>query len=136
MSIRTRKIASTLRNAVQETICKGLHDPRICGLISITSVDVAPDMSEAVINISVLPADKANLTLHGLRHAAGRIRSEVSSSVRLRTVPRLQFRLDESLRKQSELYAAISESTAEYSQADDEEYIELQDNMATEEDLS
>jgi len=107
MTVRIEQIASTLRRAVQERITRGLNDPRIRGLVSITSVEVAPDLSEAYIGVSVLPSEHAALTLRGLESAAGRLRGEIGRAIRLRVMPRLLFRLDDSLKKMAALDAAI-----------------------------
>jgi len=107
MTVRTQQVASSIRAAVQMSITRGLNDPRIRGLISITRVSVAPDLSEAFIHVSVLPEEHSTLTLRGLESAAGHIRSSLRDSVRLRKVPRLIFRLDESIKKQAKLDAAI-----------------------------
>ena len=90
---------------------RGFHDPRIRGLISVTRVSVAPDLGDATIMVSVLPEAQAELTMHGLRHAASRVRSELGKRVQLRRVPRLSFKLDQSLKKEAATLAAIDEAT-------------------------
>src|SRR5688572_28169347 len=107
MTVRTQQIASSIRAAVQAAISRGLNDPRIRGLVSITKVTVAPDLSEAFIHVSVLPAEHSVLTMRGLESAAGHLRASLRDSIRMRTLPRLSFRPDESLKKQAELEAAI-----------------------------
>jgi ribosome-binding factor A len=99
-----------LRRAVQQVISRGLNDPRVQGLISVTQVQVSDDLADATVLVSVMPAERAELTVHGLRHAARHIRTEVGRSVRMRRVPRLSFRLDESLKKESRIIAAINEA--------------------------
>jgi ribosome-binding factor A len=107
MTVRTEQIASSIRAAVQQSIARGLNDPRIRGLISVTKVKVAPDLSEAVVYVSVLPEDRAGLTLQGLESAAGRLRGTLYEQMRIRKAPRLLFRIDDSLKKQAKLDAAI-----------------------------
>ena len=107
MTVRTEQIASTIREAVQQELARGLNDPRVRGLISITKVKVAPDVSEAIIHVSVLPEEKAALTLRGLESASGRLRASLYDRMRIRKAPRLVFRIDESLKKQAKLDAAI-----------------------------
>ncbi|MGI9012978.1 MAG: 30S ribosome-binding factor RbfA [Phycisphaerales bacterium] len=108
MSIRTEQIGSTLRRAIQDVIARGLHDPRIRGLVSVTAVTVSPDLAEAYVDVSIFPRQHAELAMHGLKHSAGRIRHDVSDMTRLRRMPRLLFRLDESLKKQADVHAAIA----------------------------
>jgi ribosome-binding factor A len=108
MTHRTEQLASVIQAAVQRVITRGLNDPRIRGLISITKVQVAPDLADARIDVSVLPAEHAALTVRGLQSAAGRIQHEMSRDIAARRVPRLSFRLDESLKKQARLDQAIA----------------------------
>lgn len=107
MSQRIEQVASVLHHAVQQVLTRGLHDPRVRGLISVTKVEVSPDLADARVYISVLPAEHAELTLHGLRSAAGYIQREIASEVTARRMPRLSFRLDSSLKKHAMIDAAL-----------------------------
>jgi ribosome-binding factor A len=113
MSQRTEQLGSLIRRAVQDMLIRGLNDPRIRGLVSVTAVHVTDDLADATIDVSVLPAEHGSLTLHGLRHAAPHIRRELSRELTVRRIPRLDFRLDESLKKASEVYASLHEVRAE-----------------------
>ncbi|MHC4232192.1 MAG: ribosome-binding factor A, partial [Planctomycetota bacterium] len=53
-SRRQYKIARVIRESVSKTILRGLSDPRINGLISVTEVDVSPDMKNATVYLSIL----------------------------------------------------------------------------------
>ena len=109
MSFRPDQVASSIRRAVQSELGRGLHDPRVRGLISVTKVSVDRDLSNATVLVSVLPAKHASLTLQGLQHAAARIRARVGKAVRMRHVPSLSFQLDETIKKQAEFDAALAE---------------------------
>jgi len=109
MSHRNEQIASTIQRAVQTVISRGLNDPRVRGLVSVTKVLVDDDLSKATIYISVLPSERGALTMHGLRAAAKRIRRDVGNVIRLRHTPRLIFRLDDSIKRQSELEQTLKE---------------------------
>ena len=78
-----------------------------------TKVEVSPDLSDARVFVSVLPAEHSELTMHGLRSAAGHIQSEIAKEVAARRLPRLSFRLDESLKKQAALDQAIQQGDHE-----------------------
>lgn len=113
MTQRTDQIGSVLRRALQAQISRGLADPRVRGLISITGVSVSPDLADATVRVSVVPAEHEQLTLHGLRHAASHLRARVKPELRLRRVPRLHFQLDPSIKRQAELDAAIRDADGE-----------------------
>ena len=110
MTQRSDQVASLIHRAVQTVLGRGLNDPRIRGLVSVTRVRVDHDLAHAAVYISVLPAEHAGLTLEGLQRAASRIRGRVGGAVRLRRVPRLSFHLDESIKKQAEFDAALAEA--------------------------
>ncbi len=108
MSHRLPQIESTLRRAIGTVLQQGLGDPRVTGMITVTRVSVSPDLHEARVFVSVMPESQQELVVHGLRHAAGRIRRTVGEEVSLRTMPRLDFRLDGSLKKQAAVMQAIA----------------------------
>ena len=109
MSHRVEQITSTIQRAVQTVISRGLNDPRVRGLVSVTKVVVDDDLAKATVFISVMPAERGELTMHGLRAATKRIRRDVGNLIRLRHTPRLIFRLDDSIKRQSELEQTLKE---------------------------
>ena len=110
MSVHTNQVASVLRRAVQDIISRGLSDPRVRGMISITDVRLSDDLADATIFVSVLPKDRAELTMHGLKHAVPHIRGELGNRVQMRRVPRLSFKLDDSLKREAQILASIRET--------------------------
>lgn len=106
-SIRLRQVESVLRRTISEVLQRRISDPRIMGMVSITRVEVADDLRDATVYVSVLPQEHESKTIHGLRHAAGHIQRLVRKAVTLRSVPHLHFRLDASLKKQAQIHEAI-----------------------------
>ncbi len=109
MTKHTEQISSVIHSTVKAVISRGLNDPRIRGLVSVTSVQVSSDLAEALIGVSVMPADRSELTLHGLSHAASHLRGQVARQAGLRRMPKLIFRLDSSLKREAEVLQAIDE---------------------------
>ena len=109
MPDRTIQIGSVLREEIQNVILRGLNDPRVRGLISVTRVDVTPDLAEARVFVSVLPEQHARLTVEALGHAAGHIQSKIAPQLNMRRLPKLRFKEDESLKKQARLDAALAQ---------------------------
>src|SRR5204863_7128593 len=70
VSRRSDQFGAELTRAVQEVLARGLQDPRVSGLITVTGVNVTENLSDATVSVSVLPEDRQELTLHGLRGAA------------------------------------------------------------------
>ncbi|MEM6256798.1 MAG: 30S ribosome-binding factor RbfA [Planctomycetota bacterium] len=112
MTHRIEQVESTLRKALAQVLQRSISDPRIRGMVSITGVDVSPDMKQAKVCVSVLPEDYAKRTVAGLKAASRHIQSEVKKLVALRIVPHLRFELDDSLKQAEEIYQAIDEAKA------------------------
>ncbi|MCG0275038.1 MAG: 30S ribosome-binding factor RbfA [Thermosediminibacteraceae bacterium] len=95
---RTDRVSVEIQKAVSEIINNELKDPRIQGLISITKVEVSKDLRHAKIFLSIYGDEttKQNV-LEALHHAEGFIRKELANRVRLKFVPVLNFKLDESI---------------------------------------
>ncbi|MCX5688655.1 MAG: ribosome-binding factor A [Planctomycetota bacterium] len=101
MTRRIEQLTADIERGVRDVLSKGLADPRVSGLITVTGVRVAPDMGRAYIDISVLPEEKQELTLHGIASASTWIRREVANSVRARVLPQFVFRLDTRAKKEA-----------------------------------
>lgn len=110
MSHRVEKIESTLARAVTQVLARGLADPRAGGLISVTKVDVSPDLKQAVIFVSIFPEEKQKLTMHALNHASGHIRRETGELMHLKRLPDFTFRLDTTLKEQAALLNALNKA--------------------------
>ncbi len=87
-----------LRREISAVLSSELSDPRLSSMISVTEVDCSPDLGRARVFVSVLGGeeDKAS-ALAALKSAAGFVHRSLRSRVRLRSVPSLDFRLDESI---------------------------------------
>ncbi len=113
MNRRTQQVAATLRRAVQEVLARGLSDPRVRGLITVTGITMSDDLQVATIDVSIFPAEHQELTMHGLRAAAAHIRHEVGELVDIKRMPTLQFRLDTSLKRQAAVLEALDKARQE-----------------------
>ena len=76
-----------------------VKDPRVIGLISVTAVDVTPDLKFAKVYISVLDKGDSGQVLKGLKSAAGYLRRELGRQLNLRHTPELTFFQDDSMAK-------------------------------------
>jgi len=94
MTRRTERIQDLLRAEISDLIRREVQDPRV-GLTTVTDVDVSPDLSHAVVKVSVLGDDtQREDAIKGLRHAKGFIRTQLARRMRTRVVPDLVFELD------------------------------------------
>ena len=76
-----------------------LKDPRVSGtgMVSITRVDTTGDLRYCRVYVSVLDKSQEKDVLKGLKSAAGFLRRELGSALRLRDTPGLQFEADDSI---------------------------------------
>ena len=102
---RQGRLGEEIRKIVSELLLRGeLKDPALSGWVSISAVDVTSDGSLATVYISVMKdTARENLTeeqdevLAAFRRAKGLIRKEVGRQVKLRHVPDLLFKADQSM---------------------------------------
>ncbi len=94
---RQRQVAELLHQEISRLIEYHTQDPRL-GFVTVTDVEVTPDLREARIYVTVLgDAAAARRSLAGLTSAAGYFRHELGQSLSLRYTPKLFFELDTSL---------------------------------------
>lgn len=110
------QMASSLQRAVQAVLVRGINDPRITGIITVTSVEVAPDFSAANVMVSVLPAKYEARVLAGLKHCAAYIRRRVDETLDTARVPELHFQIDHALKRQADVFAALAKVAQERDQ--------------------
>ena len=99
-SQRQKKISSLIQKEIAELIGSDLRRGRVKNLIiSVTKVRVSPDLSLSKVYLSIFPSDNATHHLELIRDNAGRIKHDLSSSLKnyLRKIPELAFFIDDSL---------------------------------------
>lgn len=111
---RTDRLNAELKREISEIIAKKLKNPAVTAMVSVTDVDVSPDISYAKVFVSVFSTDenKKNESFAALYADAKKIRYELGKSMRIRTVPELDLILDRSLEygdKMDKLLYKISE---------------------------
>ena len=93
-SHRPERVSELIRQAVGAFLTGDVRDPRI-GFVTVTGVEVSPDLSHANVRVSVMGSDEEKATsLEGLASAARYIRAQLSKELQLRTSPELHFHLD------------------------------------------
>lgn len=110
---RSRRIAEQVQRELSDIIRLELKDPRV-GMITIVDVEVSLDQSNARVFFTLL-GDQARIaeTTEGLQHAAGFLRSELAHRMKLRIVPHLQFKYDESVERGMHVSQLIDAAVAQ-----------------------
>jgi ribosome-binding factor A len=94
---RSEKVAEAVHEIISELLIKGLKDPRI-GFVTLTGVNLTDDLRLATVYFSVVgSAEEKKESEKGLNSAKGYIRKEMGRNLRLRYVPDIVFKYDNSL---------------------------------------
>jgi len=95
VTARTDRIDELLRQEIGILLSREVKDPRI-GFATVTKVETTADLAHARVWVSVIgnPAERTE-TVRALEHAMPFVRHELGSKLRLRRIPNLHIRLDE-----------------------------------------
>ncbi|MEM7034027.1 MAG: 30S ribosome-binding factor RbfA [Chloroflexota bacterium] len=94
---RQRRVADLLQKEISYCLQFEISDPRI-GFVTITDVDVNPDLTVATIHISLLDdsREEEKEVLAGLTSAAPYLKRILGPKLKLRYMPDLLFKIDRS----------------------------------------
>ena len=114
MSRRTERVNELIRHELSDLLLRDLRDPRLDGLISITRVEVSPDLYNARILVSVMSetADQKD-AIKALNTAAGFLHKELVHRLDMRRVPFLTFVLDTSIAEGAAVLAHLQDALRE-----------------------
>jgi ribosome-binding factor A len=107
---RPNRVGDQIREELSAMLARGeVHDPKI-GFITLTRVQVSPDLQVAhVFYTSLGDAAARKDTQKALDRATPFLRREIGSRVRLRRVPEIEFRFDESIAHQDRIEQILQE---------------------------
>lgn len=91
---RTSRVGETVRDALVEVFRHDLKDQRLV-MVSITDVEVSPDLHFARVFVSGLKEDETRALVDDLQSQRGKIRHHLGQKIRLRYTPELDFRFDD-----------------------------------------
>ena len=94
---------------VMSKLLREIKDPRVNqGMISVTRVETTGDLRYSKIWLSVMGLQNEKEFKKGLKSAAGWLRRELGSSLKLRNTPELTFELDHSIEYGAHINELIS----------------------------
>lgn len=102
MKYRSGRLGEEIRRIISSLLLRGLKDPRLDGMVSITAVDVTSDCSYASVYITAFgvteeDTERREEILEAFYSAKGLIRKEIGRQIKLHRVPDLNFKFDTSL---------------------------------------
>jgi ribosome-binding factor A len=110
---RLARVAEVIREVASETILYELRDPRV-KMVTVTRAEVSGDLQHAKVHVSIMGTEREQqLTMHGLKHAAGFVQSRLAKRLQTRFTPVLTFVLDKGVKQSIEVSRLIAEALAQ-----------------------
>jgi len=111
---RQEKVARVVKEAVSDAVSHHLSDPRIEGFVSVTRVEMAADLRNADVYVSIFGKDQAsqNKTFAAITHAKSRIQSMLADRMHSKFCPVLHFYMDEKFKKTLEILKLIDQASS------------------------
>jgi ribosome-binding factor A len=111
---RPARVAEEFAHQLSAVLARGLKDPRVTAMVTVTGARMSPDLKEVTAWVSVMgePAEKQR-TLEGLSAAAPYLQREVSRALRLRHTPHLRIVFDESVERGDRMERLIKEARSQ-----------------------
>ena len=117
-SRRLLKAGEAIREVVSMAIITELRDPRVKN-VTVIGVEVAPDMREAKILVSIMGSESQQATsLRGLKNSAGFLQSKIAERIETRYTPKLTFVADEGVKKSLAVAQILEQLALEKSKRD------------------
>ena len=106
---RPDRVADQIRGELATLLARDVHDPGI-GFITLTRVQISPDLQTARVMYTVLGDDKARATSsRALQRAAPFLRRQIGARLRLKRTPELKFVYDDSIAGQDRIERLLNE---------------------------
>ncbi len=114
MTYRIEQVNKLIRRELSELLQRQVKDPRLGAFIAVTEVSTSPDLKYAKVFISNIGSEEENREILGvLAAASGFLRNEMSRRLKLRRIPELNFRWDDSIRHGDHILKLIDQTTGE-----------------------
>ncbi len=116
---RSERVAGEMRRELARLIQMEVKDPAV-GFVSVSDVEVSRDLSHAKVFVTVFEEDKAKDSIRALNKAAGFLRGRLGQEMRIRSVPELSFRHDDSVETGQRMDQLIEQAVAADGPRDDD----------------
>jgi ribosome-binding factor A len=120
---RQEKVARVVKEAVSDAIAHRLSDPRIEGFVSVTRVEMSPDLRNAYAYISIFGKNEVSQkkTFTAITHAKSRIQSMVAGKLQRKFCPVLHICKDEKFKKTLDILNLIDKAVSGLDKVEPEE---------------
>jgi ribosome-binding factor A len=106
---RPDRLGDQIRTELSDLLAREVHDPGV-GFITLTRVSVTSDLQIARVYYTTMATDAARKdTARALQRVAPFLRRHLAGRLRLRRVPELEFRFDQSVEQHERIERIIQE---------------------------
>ena len=118
-SQRQLRVGEELRHLISNVLFRETFYDQIIenNNITITEVNVSPDLKNAKVYIMPLGGENKFEVLDSLKKANGRIKKLISNNINLRQIPKLQFRIDETFEYAKNKFQVGAMNSFDFTQA-------------------
>ncbi len=116
---RTQRVADLIQTIVAQILQQEAEELKI-GMVTVTSVEVAHDLSHAKIFVSVLEDDRVKEILSKLNDASKYFRYALAQEAKLRIAPEIKFLYDDSIVRGNRISTLINDALKDSKSNDDE----------------
>jgi len=110
MTRRIERVNSLIRQEISELLQRQVKDPRLGNFVAVTEVDTSSDLRYAKIFVSCISGEEdRQKTMSALTSASGFLRNEMARHLKLRRIPELVFRWDNSIERGTHILELIDE---------------------------
>src|SRR5436305_13263740 len=110
---RLRRVADQIQRELADILRNELKDPRV-GMITLTGVEVSPDVAHARVFFTTLgDADALAATEAGLARGAGFLRTALGRRLKIHNIPELHFEYAASIERGMRLSKLIDDAVSD-----------------------
>jgi len=113
MNARLERVGQLIRAEIADILQRDIHDPLI-GFVTLTEVEVSPDLRHARVFFSVLGTpEQVKDSIKGVLRARKHINALLADRIDLRYIPKLRFVYDETAAKAQRMAQLLREEQAQ-----------------------
>ena len=105
---RTDRVSAQLRKEISLLVHSAVRDHALPS-VSVSDVEVTRDLDSATVYVTALIGDQGPAAVKALNEMAREFRHELSGMLKLRRVPELRFRYDDSVDKGERIESLLRE---------------------------
>ncbi|WP_417459641.1 30S ribosome-binding factor RbfA [Kordiimonas sp.] len=108
-SLRLLRVGENVRHAISSILQRGdVQDKDLAGAsVTVSEVRISPDLRNATVFVMPLGGDPKGVITKALNKNSAFLRGELSKSVHMKYMPRLNFKIDESFDEASHIDALL-----------------------------